>query len=132
MPSSAGQTCARSEEHTSELQSHDNLVCRLLLEKITIRSEEHTSEIQSHDNLVCRLLLEKTTPHRPSTRRSAATLVAEPRGGARPRPRRAGAPRRTASGGQERGKAWGPARVFCKECGPPGGRPLPPPRRRPD
>src|SRR3954463_4205535 len=24
---------ARSEEHTSELQSHDNLVCRLLLEK---------------------------------------------------------------------------------------------------
>src|SRR3954462_14865882 len=33
MPSSAGQTSAlRSEEHTSELQSHDNLVCRLLLE----------------------------------------------------------------------------------------------------
>src|SRR3954464_4371228 len=30
------QTCAlRSEEHTSELQSHDNLVCRLLLEKNT-------------------------------------------------------------------------------------------------
>src|SRR3954462_15305686 len=30
------QTCAlpiRSEEHTSELQSHDNLVCRRLLEK---------------------------------------------------------------------------------------------------
>src|SRR5260370_20464889 len=30
------QTCAlpiRSEEHTSELQSHLNLVCRLLLEK---------------------------------------------------------------------------------------------------
>src|SRR3954467_14270038 len=33
MPSSGVQTCARSEEHTSELQSHDNLVCRLLLEK---------------------------------------------------------------------------------------------------
>src|ERR1022692_1894812 len=34
MPSSAGQTCAlRSEEHTSELQSPCNLVCRLLLEK---------------------------------------------------------------------------------------------------
>src|SRR3954465_4657983 len=34
MPSSGGQTCAlRSEEHTSELQSHDNLVCRLLLDK---------------------------------------------------------------------------------------------------
>src|SRR5437773_3894288 len=26
-------TCFRSEEHTSELQSHHDLVCRLLLEK---------------------------------------------------------------------------------------------------
>src|SRR3954465_767342 len=34
MPSSGVKTCAlRSEEHTSELQSHDNLVCRLLLDK---------------------------------------------------------------------------------------------------
>src|SRR3954462_9135038 len=33
MPSSACKKSARSEEHTSELQSHDNLVCRLLLEK---------------------------------------------------------------------------------------------------
>src|SRR5260370_29896056 len=44
----------RSEEHTSELQSHLNLVCRLLLE-----TKKHTSELQSHLNLVCRLLLEK-------------------------------------------------------------------------
>src|SRR3989454_2449589 len=54
---------ARSEEHTSELQSPCNLVCRLLLEKkkntLPIRSEEHTSELQSPCNLVCRLLLEK-------------------------------------------------------------------------
>ena len=28
----------RSEEHTSELQSHVNLVCRLLLEKKTIKT----------------------------------------------------------------------------------------------
>src|SRR3954462_15250675 len=28
-----GRRIIRSEEHTSELQSHDNLVCRLLLEK---------------------------------------------------------------------------------------------------
>src|SRR5438477_8622328 len=27
------RACMRSEEHTSELQSHVNLVCRLLLEK---------------------------------------------------------------------------------------------------
>src|SRR5690606_40767569 len=30
-----GETVARSEEHTSELQSRENLVCRLLLEKTT-------------------------------------------------------------------------------------------------
>src|SRR2546430_12707585 len=29
----------------------------------TGRSEEHTSELQSQSNLVCRLLLEKTYPH---------------------------------------------------------------------
>src|SRR5688572_31406621 len=31
----------RSEEHTSELQSQSNLVCRLLLEKKKKRSENH-------------------------------------------------------------------------------------------
>src|SRR3954462_11625323 len=47
MPSSACKTCARSEEHTSELQSHDNLVCRLLLEKNKHNEDdpaEHMSE----------------------------------------------------------------------------------------
>src|SRR5258706_1046413 len=47
-------SASRSEEHTSELQSLTNLVCRLLLEK-----KEHTSELQSLTNIVCRLLLEK-------------------------------------------------------------------------
>src|SRR5207237_9884440 len=32
-PRLGGTDCNRSEEHTSELQSHLNLVCRLLLEK---------------------------------------------------------------------------------------------------
>src|SRR5690242_21405397 len=32
----------RSEEHTSELQSHVNLVCRLLLEKKKINKKEQT------------------------------------------------------------------------------------------
>src|SRR5438477_8397373 len=36
---------ARSEEHTSELQSHVNLVCRLLLEKK--KSERQTPSIAS-------------------------------------------------------------------------------------
>src|SRR2546430_11014818 len=31
----------------------------------TGRSEEHTSELQSQSNLVCRLLLEKKKPHLP-------------------------------------------------------------------
>src|SRR3712207_8151611 len=39
----------RSEEHTSELQSRQYLVCRLLLEKKTI--DTHTRA-----NIVCRLL----------------------------------------------------------------------------
>src|SRR5690242_21269225 len=34
------------------------------------RSEEHTSELQSHVNLVCRLLLEKTNPGLPEAARS--------------------------------------------------------------
>src|SRR3954464_796040 len=50
MPSSGGQTCARSEEHTSELQSHDNLVCRLLLEKKknNVDSFSHRSSLHTH------------------------------------------------------------------------------------
>src|SRR3712207_7694352 len=31
--------------------------------KVTVRSEEHTSELQSRQYLVCRLLLEKTQRH---------------------------------------------------------------------
>src|SRR5258708_14699394 len=37
----AAIACARSEEHTSELQSPDHLVCRLLLEKKKIQSPHH-------------------------------------------------------------------------------------------
>src|SRR5438034_3393723 len=37
-PRAANCSCSRSEEHTSELQSHSDLVCRLLLEK-----KNHTS-----------------------------------------------------------------------------------------
>src|SRR5256886_4483475 len=35
----------RSEEHTSELQSQSNLVCRLLLEKKQIKPSEHVNNI---------------------------------------------------------------------------------------
>src|SRR5438046_3326809 len=38
--------------------------------QIEMRSEEHTSELQSLTNLVCRLLLEKTKNERTSTART--------------------------------------------------------------
>src|SRR5437588_7935809 len=43
-----------------------------------LRSEEHTSELQSHSDLVCRLLLEKknryrSRPHKPGTRNMSKT-----------------------------------------------------------
>src|SRR6266540_3803062 len=41
----------RSEEHTSELQSHHDLVCRLLLEK----KKKRQSELLHHQNQFCRL-----------------------------------------------------------------------------
>src|SRR5260370_15972018 len=39
----------RSEEHTSELQSHFNIVCRLLLEKEKTETEHHNASAQTHD-----------------------------------------------------------------------------------
>src|SRR5436190_15118043 len=41
-----GRSCWRSEEHTSELQSHSDLVCRLLLEKKKIKRNRHNIEIK--------------------------------------------------------------------------------------
>src|SRR2546430_5438573 len=43
------QVPARSEEHTSELQSQSNLVCRLLLEKKK-KNKLNTSMIQTRNN----------------------------------------------------------------------------------
>src|SRR5690242_21401648 len=43
----------RSEEHTSELQSHVNLVCRLLLEKK--KKKNNTSNIH-HSYMICLLM----------------------------------------------------------------------------
>src|SRR5690606_42099288 len=37
------RTTPRSEEHTSELQSRENLVCRLLLEKKKKKTRKHTN-----------------------------------------------------------------------------------------
>src|SRR5258707_1589815 len=41
------------------------------------RSEEHTSELQSRQYLVCRLLLEKKKQHSPGLRRATAVIPLE-------------------------------------------------------
>src|SRR2546430_7421076 len=43
-------TAFRSEEHTSELQSQSNLVCRLLLEKKKKRKTSNQSRIDNEQN----------------------------------------------------------------------------------
>src|SRR3712207_7512339 len=53
VPFARGEPTARSEEHTSELQSRQYLVCRLLLEK----------KQPSLLSLVCLLLLSPLLPH---------------------------------------------------------------------
>src|SRR3712207_8879455 len=47
-PRRSGATRPRSEEHTSELQSRQYLVCRLLLEK---KKKTHTHHPQEHKSL---------------------------------------------------------------------------------
>src|SRR5258708_10976709 len=44
--------CLRSEEHTSELQSPDHLVCRLLLEKKK-KKVSITIQCSYHSELIC-------------------------------------------------------------------------------
>src|SRR5258706_3948312 len=47
------QSCSRSEEHTSELQSLTNLVCRLLLEKKKRADPTSHGEVQSIESDQC-------------------------------------------------------------------------------
>src|SRR5258708_24553772 len=49
LKASAAWFGSRSEEHTSELQSPDHLVCRLLLEKKKKQTARPTSLIDAHD-----------------------------------------------------------------------------------
>src|SRR5260370_18097193 len=46
----AASAPTRSEEHTSELQSHLNLVCRLLLEKK--KKQQITAQLQSGHSMI--------------------------------------------------------------------------------
>src|SRR4029434_11356965 len=50
----------RSEEHTSELQSHLNLVCRLLLDKTMSLSTQNNTHLHDHNSM----LLPRSEEHR--------------------------------------------------------------------
>src|SRR2546427_7722935 len=50
-----GQQLSQTESHVAEKISG----CGVVVETCVVRSEEHTSELQSQSNIVCRLLLEK-------------------------------------------------------------------------
>src|SRR5690606_41599211 len=53
-----GQFEERLKAIMKELSENPNIIV-FIDERHTLRSEEHTSELQSRENLVCRLLLEK-------------------------------------------------------------------------
>src|SRR2546423_11645374 len=58
-PASSGSwPSARSEEHTSELQSLAYLVCRLLLEKKKNTKNRYTRIITTSDSLILEILVE--------------------------------------------------------------------------
>src|SRR3989475_5624385 len=57
----AGQVARGDDAHEAARPVHDGCGAALLGE----RSEEHTSELQSQSNLVCRLLLEKKKTRHP-------------------------------------------------------------------
>src|SRR5258708_18229688 len=61
--SSSAELSRRSEEHTSELQSPDHLVCRLLLEK-----KKHKRYLQSYDGIVTAVVIKITRIDSPKTR----------------------------------------------------------------
>src|SRR2546430_11392295 len=74
-------------ELEAEMSSHLELAIEENLRR-GLRSEEHTSELQSQSNLVCRLLLEKKTNRRDAARRSLSGRPVPQRfAAARPPPR---------------------------------------------
>src|SRR3712207_8828424 len=71
--SSAGSASSLIESHHCS-ESHGSIIAphRSQCPTRCLRSEEHTSELQSRQYLVCRLLLEKKTQRLPSMARADA------------------------------------------------------------
>src|SRR2546430_8641192 len=61
----------RREHHALHVRARQHLTTRAL-QRLHHRSEEHTSELQSQSNLVCRLLLEKKKTISMTARRTAS------------------------------------------------------------
>src|SRR5438477_6763337 len=80
LPISAGHpwptTSPRSRESFSRTRCSIRFRSTCSSERVR-RSEEHTSELQSHVNLVCRLLLEKKKQKHPSVRSTARRYPTE-------------------------------------------------------
>src|SRR5690606_41500592 len=57
------------QEYTSAITSLESARIEAQRQQVYLRSEEHTSELQSRENLVCRLLLEKTNDVQKGTKR---------------------------------------------------------------
>src|SRR5260370_23070599 len=66
------RTDLRSEEHTSELQSHLNLVCRLLLEKKNNNTRATAISCPASSSLYCTAQSISTTTSRQEPPRSTA------------------------------------------------------------
>src|SRR5260370_21182857 len=58
-PSSWGKSKPGCRRSTASMKTASSVISSTRLMRSSSRSEEHTSELQSHLNLVCRLLLEK-------------------------------------------------------------------------
>src|ERR1019366_5274213 len=96
--------------------------------KDVCRSEEHTSELQSLTNLVCRLLLEKKTLHNPRKPANSCARWAD-RATRRATPRHAAAGESRPGGARRKAELVQDAMFFffLNDPGPPEFSPLPPP-----
>src|SRR5437667_88181 len=97
--------CRRSEEHTSELQSHHDLVCRLLLEKK--KTDERVRRACDEPPPICEASF-PTKAHRTTLGLPLCRPIAHPRGG---RLSTSTAAERAASG-----RARGGSRAAGGEC----------------
>src|SRR2546430_11872853 len=72
-PGSTSGTCKQKIKSTSHSLAQTTSLRRIRIQ--TLRSEEHTSELQSQSNLVCRLLLEKKKTKRKQINLSVNTYT---------------------------------------------------------